>query len=127
MHSRFQKKSGGMPPDPPSDSGPSGRRLLITLIGPLFGKTHPPIENPAYGPEMYVINKKRPEFMTSIYSRYCDVVDESEQVCADRYTVRLLTTKLLNRFENTVLVSKASNKEGTVLHPIDIDQLFKMG
>ena len=55
--------------------------------------------------------------MTSIYTRYKTIIGElyTESTVKTEYTVQKLSDRLKTYFGSEILLTKASNKEGTVL------------
>ena len=65
-----------------------------------------------------IVGKGRAERMTSIYTRYKTIIGEldTESTVKTEYTVQKLSDRLKTYFGSKILLTKASNKEGTVLY-----------
>ena len=67
-----------------------------------------------------VVDNYRAEIMTSIYTRYKSILDDRGVNCT-RYSVQALTEKILNHLGACIVVTRGSNKQGNVLHNIDMN------
>ena len=65
--------------------------------------------------ETFVINERRAEFLKSIHKQYQSTLEEYG-LDSSTYPTHALRAKLQERYGKELTISKASNKEGSVLH-----------